>query len=159
LNVSLCTVRRADFYVPFYPARDFHGLAALELGGDVKTVERIVNPDAILSRVALHGGAIAGKYRGGGSCAREEEEDSQSVGHFVSRMIASGVRGTSEGGVAKGACPDVKISCPKFVSFKGFSLPNVPDRNNCTIGQKTSRRKFRVARTKVLGTKIRFFFA
>jgi hypothetical protein len=92
LNVSLCTVRGADFYVPFYPARDFHGFAALEFGGDVKTVERIVNPDAILSCVALHGGAIAGKRRGGGSCAREEEEDSQSVGHFVSRMIASGVR-------------------------------------------------------------------
>ncbi len=66
LNVALCSVCGADFHVPFYPARDFHGLAALELSGDIKTVERIVNPDAILSRVALHGGAVAGKCRGGG---------------------------------------------------------------------------------------------
>jgi hypothetical protein len=114
LNVALSAVRGADFYVPFYPARDFHGLAALEFGGDIKTVERIVDPDAILSRVALHGGAIAGKCRSGGSCAHEEEEDSQSVSHVVSRSGASGVCGASESGVANGACPEPRVRFPSL---------------------------------------------
>jgi hypothetical protein len=114
LNVALCTVRGSYFYVPFYTARDFHGLAALEFSGDIKTVERIVNPDAILSRVALHGGAIAGKCRRGDRCAREEEEDSQSVSHVVSRRSASGVCGTSESDVANGACPEPKIRVPSL---------------------------------------------
>src|SRR5579864_7970662 len=54
--------------------------------------------------------------------------------------------------------PRAQVSCPKFVWFKGLSLPNPPNWNNCTIGQKTGRRKLGVARTKVLGTKIRSQF-
>jgi hypothetical protein len=75
-HVSFRTVRGAYFYVPFDAARDLDRLAALEFGSDVETVEGIVDPDAVLSRVALHGGAVAGKCRRSGSYAREEEEDS-----------------------------------------------------------------------------------
>lgn len=111
MNVTLCAIRGANFHVPFYPARDFHGLAALEFSGDVKTGERIVNPDAILSRVAFHSGAIAGKCRGGDRCAHEEEEDSQSVSHVVSRRSASG--GAER---AKAALRTVNAPSPRFVS-------------------------------------------
>lgn len=114
MNVTLGAIRGADLHVPFYPARDFHSLAALELGGDIKTGERIVNPYAILRCVALHGAAIAGKCRGGDRCAEEEEEDSQSVSHVVSRRSASGVCGTSESCVANGACPEPKVRVPSL---------------------------------------------
>jgi hypothetical protein len=153
-HISFRAVRGADFHVPLLTARNFDCLAASELSGDIKTVERIVDPDAILSRIALHGGAVAGKGRGSGgsgNCAREEEEDSQSVSHIVSRTIASGVCGTSRSVVANGACPEPKVRFPSL-SFKAFSLPNVPIWNNCTGGQKTGRRKYRVRRTKVHGT-------
>jgi hypothetical protein len=123
LNVALGAICGADFHVPFYPARDFHGLTALEFCGDVKTSERIVNPDAILSRVALHGGIVAGKCRGGGSCAHEEEEDSQSVSHVVSRSSASGACGASESSVANSACPEPKVRVPSLW-FKALSLPD-----------------------------------
>jgi hypothetical protein len=114
LHVAFRAVCRADLHITFYARSDLDCFAALEFGRHVKTVERIVNPNSILIRIALHGGAIARECGRSGRGTYKEEEDSETVIHVVSRMIASGVRGTSGSGVVNDACPEPKVYVPSL---------------------------------------------
>ena len=90
MHVAFGTIGGADFHITFHARGDLDCFAALEFGRNVKTVKRIVNPDSILIRVALHGGAVARECGRSGRSTYKEEEDSQSVNHVVSRTIAAG---------------------------------------------------------------------
>ena len=90
LDVAFGAIGGADFHITLYARSDLDCFATLEFGRNVKTVKRIVNPDSILIRIALHGGAVARECGRSGRGTYKEEDDSQSVNHVVSRTIAAG---------------------------------------------------------------------
>jgi hypothetical protein len=90
LHVAFGAIGGTDFHITFHARSDLDCFAALEFGRNVKTVKRIVNPDSILIRIALHGGAVARECGESGRGTYKEEDDSQSVNHVVSKTIARG---------------------------------------------------------------------
>jgi hypothetical protein len=90
LHVAFGAIGGTDFHITFHARSDLDCFAALEFGRNVETVKRIVNPDSILIRIALHGGAVARECGESGRGTYKEEDDSQSVNHVVSKTIARG---------------------------------------------------------------------
>jgi len=81
-HVAFSTVRSANFHVAFYAARDLDRFSALQFCRHVKRGQRIVNPDAVMARVAFHGGAVSCERRLSGRGSYEEKKDSESIIHF-----------------------------------------------------------------------------
>jgi len=114
LDVAFGAIGGTDFHITFHARSDLDCFAALEFGRNVKTVKRIVNPDSILIRIALHGGAVARECGESGRGTYKEEDDSQSVNHVVSKTIARGACGMSGSSVVNDACPKPKVRVPSM---------------------------------------------
>lgn len=94
-HVAFGAVRGADFHVALHAGGNLDGFTALQFCGDVKTVQRVVNPNSVLIRSAFHGGAVSRERGVSSRSSHQEKEDSESIRHFTSMQIASGVCGSS----------------------------------------------------------------
>jgi len=84
-HVAFGAVGCFDLHVAFHSLDNLHGVAALELGGDVEIGQGFVHPNAIFVRRAFDVDGAAGFCRRNRSGHEKREENSGSANHFASK--------------------------------------------------------------------------